>query len=38
MVVVVLDVDPKDPLQVASSNDEQPVQALNATVRIQRSA
>jgi hypothetical protein len=28
--VVVLDIDPKDPLQMAAPNDQQPVQALGA--------
>jgi hypothetical protein len=29
-VAVVLDVDPKDPLQVATANDQEPVEALGA--------
>jgi hypothetical protein len=38
MGVVVLDVDSKDLLQMAASNDQQPVQALGADVPIHRSA
>ena len=33
-----LDVDPKDMLQVVAANDQQPVQALGADRRTQRSA
>jgi hypothetical protein len=36
--VVVLDIDTKHLLQVPAPNDQQPVQALGRTVRIQRSA
>ena len=36
--VVALDVDPQHLLKVAAADDQQPVQALGPTVRIQRSA
>jgi hypothetical protein len=30
VLVVMLDIDPKDPLQVATANDQEPVEALGA--------
>ena len=38
VAVVMLDVDPKDLLEVAAPDDQQPVQALSADVPIHRSA
>ena len=38
MLVVVPDVDPQDLLEVTAADDQQPVKALGAEVRTQRSA
>jgi hypothetical protein len=38
MPVVMVDVDPEHSLEMLSPDDQQPVNALGATVRIQRSA